>query len=237
MIGVISSTLVPSVQPSHDGARSNLDPALRLQQTVETVESLVRLELREIYLADNSAVPPDSETVRRLTPATVIHFGHFPYKNKGIGELILLLDLCSRLPDDQPIMKISGRYRGKINLCAKLASADFVGRFNTSSRGPRDVSTRGYATRNRRIFSAFVQGTLDTVYASPWKIAGPRSFWNVARNLWTGGPAHYPFSDPPVGVEIAAAAWLRRSGLSIQPVHDLGIDGTLGSWINPSVSE
>ena len=237
MIGVISSTLVPSLQPSHDGVRSNLDPALRLQQTVHTVRSLLSIGLREIYLADNSAIAPDAEAIRQLEPARVLHFGHYPYKNKGIAELFLLLDLCSSLPTEGPIMKISGRYTGEFNLCAKMGTADFAGRFNPNSGKAKNVSTRGYAVRNRSVFQAFLQGTLDTVYSSPWKIVGPRSFWNVTRNLWLGGPANYSFSDPPFGIEIAAAAWLRRSGLRTQRLSELGINGILGSWINPPVSE
>ena len=236
MIAVLSSTIAPSTLPSHDGPRTNIDVEKRLAQTVESVRSLTALGFSDIYLADNSPALPPSAT-QLLAPARVFSFGHFPYRNKGVAEALLLLALAEHLPPDRPLMKLSGRYRAGLNLCDTLHGADLAGLFTGGGNTAENLSTRAYAVRDRDTFTRFLQGTLDELYASPWRVVGPRSLLSLARRLMRPASDVYPYSDPLGSLEISAARWLRHSGLKIRKLEKLGVEGVLGSWINPAVQE
>lgn len=236
MIAVISSTIAPSALPSHDGPRTNIDVEKRLAQTVESVRSLTALGFSEIYIADNSlTLPPSAEQL--LAPARLLRFGHFPYRNKGVAEALLLLALSEHLPPARPIMKLSGRYRAGLNLCDSLHDAALAGLFAAAGSSAENLSTRAYAVRDRATFIRLLQGTLDELYASPWRVVGPRSLLSLVRRLLRSASDAYPYSDPLGSLEISAARWLKHSGLKIQKLEKLGIEGVLGSWINPAVQE
>ncbi len=111
MIAIVSSTIAPSALPSHDGTRTTFTPEQRLEHTRGTVASLVELGVNEIFIADNSAGGWLCGRERELAPARVLHFDHPPVRNKGIGEMWLLLGALPSLPEGLPILKISGRYR------------------------------------------------------------------------------------------------------------------------------
>jgi hypothetical protein len=237
MIAVISSCLAPSPEPGHDGARTNIPVETRLAQTRESIASLVRLGFSEIHLADNSAVPPSPDAIAKLAPARVVHFAHFPYRNKGIAEARLLLALSTSRPPARPVMKLSGRYRASLNLCESLDGADFAGLFSGRGRPGSSVSTRAYVVRDRSVFENLLRGSLDELYAAPWRVVGPRSLLSLLRRHFRPSADRYPYADPLSSLEISTARWLRRSGLSIRPLPKLGVDGVIGSWINPAVSE
>jgi hypothetical protein len=227
MIAVVSSCLAPSTESSHTGGRTNLSPEARLAQTGESVASLVRVGFEEIYLADNSESPPSAETIARLAPARVYHFGHFPYRNKGIAEVYLLLALTKHLPTDRPIMKLSGRYRASINLCAALGTQQVAGLLTKSAR-IENLSTRAYAVSDLQTFREFLEGSLNEIYAAPWRVVGPRSLLNFFRRNISSAPDPYLYRDPPVGLEIAAARWLARQRIPIARLDKIGVEGVLG---------
>jgi len=236
MLAVISSCLAPSLQPGHDGARTNISVETRLGQTRESIASLVRLGFDEIYLADNSEHAPSAAVIDQLAPARVFHFGHFPHRNKGVAEAYLLLALAPQLPAGRPIMKLSGRYRAAMNLCAKLEGNELVGLFNRSDNGTA-LSTRGYAVSGRDFLQRLLLGTLDELYASPWRVVGPRSLFSLARRVLAPGSDTYPYSDPRSSIEMCAARWLARHRVPVTRLDKIGIEGLLGSWINPLISE
>lgn len=236
MIGLISSTISPSELASHDGARTNLDPQTRLVQTIESVASLVKLGFTSIIVADNSANPLSEGDAALLAPATVMRFQHFPYRNKGIAEAFLLLAATQNLPANTPLMKLSGRYRASRNLAAQLETEDFIGRFGRSGRF-EDVSTRAYATRDVDFFRRFISGALDEMYAAPWRVVGPRSLLALTRRVLRPKSDTYPYSDPKTSLELACARWLARTSSRIRRVEELGVEGVMGSWINPAVQE
>jgi hypothetical protein len=237
MIAVVSSTLTPSALPSHDGPRTNLDPLTRLEQTVASVCSLVALGAREIFIADNSTPAPSPETIAALAPARVFHFGHFPYRNKGVAEAFLLLALLPHLPANRPILKLSGRYRASLDLCAQLGDAPLAGLFTRPPGGVENLSTRAYAVREREFFARFLEGALDELYASPWRVVGPRSLLSVARRLLRASTDAVPYRDPKGSLEISAARWLARNRIAVRRLDQIGVEGVLGSWINPAVKE
>lgn len=237
MIAVISSTISPSAQPGHDGPRTNIDAAIRLEQTAASVRSLLDLGFREIYLADNSTNPPDEKALSILSPARVRHFTHFPYRNKGIAEAFLLLALLPELPAGRPILKLSGRYRASRNLCEHLGNADLAGLFSQPAGGVENLSTRAYAVRDRDFFGRFLHGTLDELYASPWRVVGPRSLLNLFKRVVRPARDRHPYSDPPGSLEISAARWLKNENARVNRLEKIGVEGVLGSWINPEVRE
>jgi hypothetical protein len=237
MIAVISSTLQPASLSGHDGPRTNLDASTRLAQTVASVRSLQALGCAEIFLADNSSPALAPDIVRQLAPARVFHFGHFPYRNKGVAEAFLLLALLPELPSGQPIVKLSGRYTLSLDLAAQLGDADLAGLFARPGGRVENLSTRAYAVRNREFFARFLQGSLNELYASPWRIVGPRSLASVLRRAFGRVYPEKPYYDPTASLEISAARWLARSGAIVRRLERIGVTGVLGSWVNPTVSE
>jgi hypothetical protein len=238
MIAVVSSTIFPSPLPGHDGARTNIDVTARLEQTVQSIQSLVALGFSEIHLADNSHAPLDAEVIKRLSPARVHWFGHYPYRNKGVAEAFLLLAVLPRLPVGQPLMKLSGRYCASRNLCRELDGASLAGLF-TSSRSGRNgsLSTRAYAVCDRAFFETFLHGTLNELYASAWRVVGPRSFLELVRRHLRPRHDEHPYSDPFGGLEIAAARWLDRHRIPVRRLDQIGVTGTIGCWTNPEINE
>jgi hypothetical protein len=235
MIAIVSSTLAPSAAPSHDGPRTNIEHSVRIDQTVETVCSLRDLGFSQIFIGDNSPIPPPADVLARLAPAVLYWYGHYPYRNKGLAEAFLLAALCDRLPDGAPIMKISGRYRASRNLVKELGDADLAGRFSPARVS--ELSTRAYAVRDRNFLRALMLGALDEMYAAPWRVVGPRSLLSLARKILIRPNDPFPYSDPPGGLEIAAVRWLVKQKATVRKLDELGVEGVLGSWINPPVKE
>jgi len=237
MIALVSSTLAPSEQPSHDGARTTFSPAERLEQTRGTVASLLAAGIQEIIIADNSAGGWRGEWTPALAPARILHYSHPPFRNKGLGEMWLLIDALAHLPADVPMMKISGRYRvGPASPLLAAAGADVVARVYARGRR-REISTRCYVVRSRDVAARLWPAMLDEMYAQAGRIVGPRSLLDFAGGLWRPGQGATGPADPPAAVELAAYDALRRLGLSLAEVDHLEVEGVLGSWINPAVKE
>src|SRR5665213_2786107 len=144
MIAVVSSTIAPSAVPSHDGPRTTLSPEVRLEQTRGTVASLVALGATEIIISDNSPGDWLRERAAALAPARVLFLSQPPIRNKGIGELWLLLGALDALTDAQPILKISGRYRVGARTELSLRENDDVAAKAQGEGNLAEISTRCY---------------------------------------------------------------------------------------------
>ncbi len=229
MIAVVSSTLCPSTLPYNAGAGTCSSPDIRLRQTVETVSSLVQLGFPSIFIADNAPTAPADGTREQLLPAQIRHFPHFPYRNKGIAEARLLLALCDHLPADVPVLKVSGRYRLSLNLCHELRGQAFAGLFIPGRLGLEQISTRAYAVCDTSFLRRFLHGSLEEIYASPWRICGPRSLLGVL-SQHLGKKSHpIDYSDPPAGIEICAARWLIKNHVAARRLPRIGVTGVIGS--------
>lgn len=238
MIAVVSSTVSPSTLPSHDGARTTLRPEVRLEQTRGTVDSLLAMGIREIVIADNSPGTWLLERAVTLAPARVVSFRQPPVRNKGIGELWLLLGCLDELPEDQQILKISGRYRVGLKTDLALRNGDDVAAKIFGGNSSEEISTRCYLVRNRDVAARLWGRTLDEMYAERSRIVGPRSLLRIVRNSLNPGADGFPYSDPnTISVEQATLVAIRRLGLRLRNVGNLDVEGTLGSWINPTVKE
>ncbi|HTB79812.1 MAG TPA: hypothetical protein VK717_02875 [Opitutaceae bacterium] len=236
MIAIVSSTVAPSPLPSHDGVRTTFTPEQRLEHTCGTVASLVELGVKEIFIVDNSAGGWLRGREAALAPARVLHFDHPPIRNKGIGEMWLLLGALPALPDSVPILKISGRYRVGRGTGLALGEADVAAKIYTQGKR-REISTRCYLLRNRTVAARLWERTLDEIYAPQTRIVGPRSFWRMLQNSLHPERDAFRHGDPPGSVEAAAYNAIQYLGLRLQPVEHLAVAGILGSWINPPVSE
>ena len=238
MIAVVSSTVAPSVLPSHDGARTTLSPQTRLEQTRGTVDLLLALGATQIIIADNSPGEWLRGHAGILAPARVLCLSQPPIRNKGIGEMWLLAAALGELPENEPIMKISGRYRVGVGTGLRLGAADDIAARVYRRGSSQEISTRCYLMRDRGVASRFWERTLDEMYAERSRIAGPRSLVRIVRNSIRPDQDAFHYSDPnTLSVERAAFKAIRGLGLRLKPVEDLGVEGTLGSWTNPDIRE
>ncbi len=237
MIAVVSSTVAPSSLPSHDGARTTLTPEVRLEHTQGTIASLVALGVREIFIADNSTGSWLRDRAAALAPARLLSFSQPPVRNKGIGEMWLLLGALESLPENEPILKISGRYRVGPGTGLKLRDGDDVaGKVYTDGRVPT-LSTRCYLVRNRAVATRLWERTLDEIYAEQARIHGPRSLLRILGNSLRPGQDQLRYSDPTAAVETAIYRAIRHLPLRLNEIEQLDVEGILGSWINPVVKE
>jgi len=238
MIAVVSSTVAPSALPTHDGLRTTLSPEKRLEQTKATVASLVAFGARRVLVADNSPGSWLAERPGQLGPAEVIHLRHPVFGNKGVGEQWLLLAVADLLPEDEPIIKISGRYL--LNKSSELrieGDDDIAGKIYPEGR-THTLSTRAYLLRNKAVALRFWGRALDEVYAQPARIMGARSLIRIVGNSLRPERDGYAYSDPStLSLEHAAYRAIRNLGLKLRAVGTLGVEGNYGSFTNQAVSE
>jgi hypothetical protein len=237
MIAIVTSTVAPSALPSHDGPRTTLTPEVRLEQTQGTIAALVALGVREIFVADNSPGPWLRDRAAALAPARILSFSHPPIRNKGIGEMWLLLGALDSLPENEPILKISGRYRVGPGTGLRLREGDDVaGKVYLHGR-VRSLSTRCYLLRDRAVAARLWERTLDEIYAEHARIHGPRSLLRILQSSLRPGRDKFRHSDPDTAVETAIYHAIRHLPLRLHEIDHLDVEGNLGSWINPVVKE
>jgi hypothetical protein len=236
MIALVSSTVFPPREPIYDGPRSWLSGDARLQQTCETVRSLHALGAREIVVADNSGDGWRSGAEVELLPARVLRLATPQFRNKGISELHLLRAALPSLGDDEPILKISGRYTLSRDLCAQLDDHDVLGRIYRQGR-QWSLSTRCYLVRDRETFAMLIDEAFRELYATPARIVGPRSLLRIVHNSLRPPRDEYPYDDPPVSIERAFGEVLRRRRFRFRSVERLGVEGVLGLQRGTYISE
>lgn len=238
MIAVVSSTVAPSTLPGHTGPRTNLAPEVRLEQTRATVDSLIAAGAREIVIADNSPGTWFSERAGIMSPARVVHLQQPAIRNKGIGELWLMQSILASLPEDEPILKISGRYCiGKGPTLSIAGDEDLVGKIYREGRS-HSLSTRAYLLRNRAVAARFWNRSLDEIYAQSSRVVGLRSFMRIMRNSIRPRADDLSYSDPnTISLEMASYNAIRHLGLRLRAVENLGLEGRLGSYTNHEVRE
>jgi hypothetical protein len=236
-VAVVSSTVAPSALPNHDGPRTSLSPEVRLEQTRGTVASLVAQGVQEIIIADNSPGNWLRDRASVLGPARVLHLDQPPIKNKGLGELWLLLSALGELPADRPILKISGRYRvGTPTDLALVGDDDIAARVPADS--PNEISTRCYLMRSKAVAARLWPRALDEFYADQCRIVGPRSLLRIVRNSIWPLEDSFQYSDPnTLSLEQASMRAIRHLGLRLRNVPNVNVEGILGSWGNPPIKE
>lgn len=237
LIAIISSTIQPSMTPSHDGDRTNLTPDLRLQQTMATVTQLLACGIDRIVLLDNSPIVQE----RRLRDAgfggRFVHCPQPAFRNKGIGESWMLVSTPLDVADEEPVLKISGRYL--LDRESPLLSPPCHGvKARIYGRGGNaQISTRAYTVSSMKLARILWKRSLDELYSLATLVRGPRSFWREFMRHLAPSRDMVAYSDPPISLEAATYRAARHLSIPLTPVPELGVTGVLGSWVNPVVSE
>lgn len=199
MIALVSSTIYTPKPTSSTPYRGSISHKQRLDQTIETVQSLLSLNFKDIYILDNSGFNwnKDAETV--LKPAIVIKLNSYQFVNKGISEIFALLNGLSVIPDNTPIFKISGRYTCQKSIDANIFNShDFAGKICHKTH---NSSTVGYYVKDKQILEKLLLEALNYIYSYSHKIVGPRSFIQVFENAFFLKANKYNFFDPTISVE------------------------------------
>lgn len=237
MIGLISSTIFPLNNPGADGARTWIRPEQRIEQTQRTIASLRDVGITDIHLVDNSGALWRRGTEQQFAPAKVYVYDHHQYKNKGTSELWLLLSALENLPPDTPILKISGRYGLTKGIDFDGAKWDLAGRIYRLGIITYSFSTRCYVIKSKEVYETFIKRTLMELYGYSARIVGPRSFYRILRNSFLPKYDRYPYDDPGLSIENAAAHVIRKYGYRFDNKEYLGVQGVLGEVQGISINE
>ncbi|PWS31695.1 hypothetical protein [Pedobacter paludis] len=224
MISIISSTIFPfyTTEKLNKNLISNES---RLADTINTIGSLENKNFDSIYVFDNSIPRLDNEIIDLLYPAKATSFDVLPYKNKGLSEIYLLLLGLRDLPDNEPILKISGRYLLNENWdFEELAAYDFAGKFDLKTT----ISTRCYYVRNKRILETILLKAIDYIYGYHFKIVGPRSFLKVIGNILNTN-AEINFHESSISIERGMGEAIRALQLKTKELKLLNISGISGN--------
>jgi hypothetical protein len=226
VIAVVSSTIFPGDAPVYAESRSVFNPQERLEQTRHTIDSLKAIGFTDIYLADNSGGNWASGTEDRLKPAKVYRFAHYQFRNRGISELYMLLEVLDALPAGTPILKISGRYALKKNISDQLGQADVAAKWNERDSA---ISTRCYMVRDTRLYRRFLEDTMNEVYGYAARVHGPRSFLRILKNSMFPGADKDIYFDPSMSIEGGAARALLTKGYVVGRLTDLALEGEIAT--------
>lgn len=238
---VVTSTIFP--RPSRDPkvVRSVHTSEQRITQTKETLRSLRALGYERVWLVDNSGHQHEKELRMNFPDVNLQIYDHFQFNNKGISETILLLESLIHLPQDEPIMKISGRYTISKVFPLDFSRFDFNARIYWHSRNFRfkhkTMATRCYAVRDTSCFRIYLYGLLEEIYSQSARIVGFRSFIRLLSNQFRASWDEYDFSDPILSVEAASVEVLKRKGLRLGPVADIGLRGYAGTFQNLVITD
>lgn len=223
MIAIITSTIFPAPATTTTSYRGSIDYQDRLMQTVETIKSLVDLQFSAIYLFDNSGFNWEETVENQLSPAKIIKFNMFQFDNKGLSELYMLLHGLSVIPNDIPILKISGRYilEQKLN-DELLKKVDFAGKFN-----PDTISTRAYYFKTREAMQNVLYVALNNMYAYKHKIVGFRSLFKVMQNAFFDN-GQSSFYDTTISIERGMFNAIKKLKLKTQHMPVIHVSGISG---------
>jgi len=233
LIAVITSTIFPpNLGPQE--VRSVFSSEERLEQTQATIQSLLKCGYTQIFLLDNSGKYWVQETVNKLHPAKVILFHHHQFKNKGISESLMLIDALEYLPDNTPILKISGRYKlerylnidgNAFDLSAKFYTHKFK-YFTTRST----MATRCYLVKDKITYHTYLSALLEEMYSYSSKIVGIGSLKRFFTNQFFPRENKYEFFDPALSVEAASIRVIKKLSFKVHKIEKVGLSGLAGTF-------
>lgn len=237
---LITSTIFPP--PSRDPSivRTIYSSEERLIHTKSTIASLQKLGYQKLWLLDNSGNKYKSELQKNLDSVNINCFDHYQFNNKGISEAVLLLEGLKFLPDDRPVLKISGRYSLHKALAFDPIHYDIAAKI-TKSEGHvfrrQDMSTRCYAVKNPRIFDLYMRKVLQEIFGYSSRIVGIRSLGRLLINQLLPAYSKYEFFEPTLRMEFAGISAINNARLKLQRIQTLGLSGYLGAFEGISVEE
>jgi hypothetical protein len=229
MIALIGSTLFPPPVTDKTSYRGTLSPATRIQQTQGTIRCLASLGYESIFLADNSGFNWKDGTETDMSPATVLRINTFQFNNKGLSEIYLLLAALQALPEDRPILKITGRYTiDNIIDTALFSQHEVICRQEGDT-----ISTRGYYVRNKRVLQSLLLDSLEWMYSYGARVVGPKSLARFIKNQFRGGGAGLQYAEPGVMIEKAMWECIKKRYKYLK-ISRLGLSGVLAGSSNAS---
>lgn len=233
MIALITSTIVPETY-------SFFSIEERYQQTIDTIGNLAKVGFENIYLVDNSVSEIDYERLNSSVAINIqlIHSPQYNFTNKGLNEALLILNNLSKLPDDQPIFKISGRYLPTeefniTNLLAELRDKEILGVGNISKNSNSYFNTRAYLVASKKTLASILELAVEEMIAYGNGIHGFSGWLNLfkkALKLQIGTPFQ-------ISIESAFANILRAK-TNYKLVEKINIEGFVaGSKVLTFISE
>lgn len=187
MIALVTSTLFPNVN-----SYSIISNEERLIQTQQTVNKLMELDFEAIYIFDNSKTQTSVDLISaEYSKNPKIRFYHSPqysFKNKGLNEAILILNNINKLPNEQEIFKISGRYYPNENFriadFKDFSIHSFIGKAYKFDLREGTISTRAYAIKNSKLLEDLLVLSIEDMLSYSSKIRGLRSLINSIRDYF-----------------------------------------------------
>lgn len=223
MIAIISSTIFPSPATATTQYRSIIPPLDRLKQTKRTIESLQKLNFSDIYLFDNSGFYWVDGHEKELFPAKIIKINSLQYTNKGLSELIMLVQGMQVLPENTPILKISGRYELSRQLdLEKLTGFDFAGKLYDDS-----ISTRSYYFKDKNVMEKVLMYALNNMYYYKHRVTGFRSLRKVIKNAFCFNE-NENYYESSISIERGMYNAIKNLALKIYLMPNINIRGVSG---------
>lgn len=233
MISLITSTIIPE-------SYSFFNMEERYQQTIDTINNLRRVGFEDIYLIDNSVDVIDAERIESNSfhKVNIIRSPQYNFINKGLNEALLILNNLYKLPDDQPIFKISGRYLPTeefniTNLLAELSDKEILGVGNISKNSNSYFNTRAYLVASKKTLASILELAVEEMIAYGNGIHGFSGWLNLfkkALKIQIGTPFQ-------ISIESAFANILRAK-TNYKLVEKINIEGFVaGSKVLTFISE
>lgn len=239
MNAIITSTIIPNLQNYYDVKKIAFNPEERILQTINTIDSLLKNGVKKILLVDNSHAKISEEYISLLNPAIVTQIKHPIFQNRGISELWMLLSMVEQVPDDEALIKISGRYYlddNSIYAGLNRQEYDIVGSVSKQSKISQ-LSTRSYYVKNGMIAKELWKRTLSEMYGYQSYVVGIRSMIRIFKNSILKMYDNYDYADPRVGIEHAIFAAAKKMNLKIHSPSNVGLRGAIGADRNNIISE
>jgi len=240
LIVLITSTIFPSNFNSSE-VRSVFTGEERLEQTKSTIKSLLNCGYTEIFLFDNSGKYWLPGTEKDLLPAKVVVFNQHQFMNKGISETLMLLDGLDYLPDNIPILKISGRYKIDNSLAIDVNNFDIAAKFYKHKfkyfTSRTTMATRCYIVKDKSIFKTYLLAMIEEIYSYSSKVFGIGSLKRLFNNQFFPGKIKYSFFDPIFSVEAASVRVIKKLGLKVNKMDRIGLSGLAGTFVNNPIED
>lgn len=227
MVAIITSCINP-FSPFDQKPKSYFSITERINQTVNTIETLLKYPFKKIYILDNSYQFDINSLPLSFNDILVLrHFQQYQFENKGINELLLILAIVDELPDDEPVFKISGRYFPNENFSFNIKKGyDFKVKASNFYDKRGTISTRAYFVANKTIYKDFLLKCLNEVFNYPKRIVGVRSALAVIKQTLKSTIT----SDANTSIEFASARVLKCCKYKIEFATTMGIEGNIAGF-------
>jgi hypothetical protein len=222
MIAIITSTIAPASKNLFFEKRSSYSVEERLKQTLITVESLQKHGVNEIYLFDNSSIEDFEKFKQYFENISIFNIPQYQFNNKSINEHLLILTGLIHLPDNQPIVKISGRYKLNDKFTFRdLEKYDFILKTSEFEKSNGTISTRCLMVKNKKILEDVLTTSLFELFGYNLRVVGIRSGINFLKSFLSPKLN----TEPTIAIELSMAKAIKYKKYHYQLVDLIGVEG------------